>query len=201
MAFWQTHLHRFMTTVAIVYFSGTGNTKLMAESVAEGARSIPNTDVNIFRITGEQITAGRWQDDAVIDALTQSDAIVIGSPTYMGGVAAQLKAFIDAAGAVWLNQGWKNKLAGGFTHSGSPSGDKQGTLLYLATNAAQHGMVWVGAADLPDPETGVNRVGAFLGAMGYGREEANVDPGDLKSSHLYGQRIAKATHAWASEKL
>lgn len=119
----------------------------------------------------------------------------------MGGVAAQVKAFIDAAGAVWMSQGWKNKLAGGFTHSGSPSGDKQGTLLYLATNAAQHGMIWVGAGDLPNPENGVNRIGSFLGAMGYGLEEGKVDPGDLKTAQLYGQRIAKATQAWNASQL
>lgn len=189
-----------MTTVSIVYFSATGNTKLMADAVAEGASSVADTDVNVFRITGEQITAGRWQDDAVTAALQSSDAIVLGSPTYMGGVAAQLKAFIDASGAVWMSQGWKNKIAGGFTHSGSPSGDKQGTLLYLATNAAQHGMVWVGFAEMANEE-GVNRAGSFLGAMGYGRGEGEVDPGDIKSSQLYGQRLAKATHAWKSDQM
>ena len=190
-----------MTTVAIVYFSSTGNTKLMAEAIAEGAGTISDTTAQVFRITGEQITAGRWQDEAVIEALNNADAIVIGSPTYMGGVAAQLKAFIDAAGAVWMSQGWKNKLAGGFTHSGSPSGDKQGTLLHLATNAAQHGMIWVGAGEMSNPEEGVNRVGSFLGTMGYGSDTGKVDPGDIKSSHLYGQRIAKATHAWSAEQL
>jgi len=190
-----------MKTVAIVYFSGTGNTKLMAEAVAEGVGAIPETTAKVFRITGEQITAGRWQDDAVITELSSADAIVVGSPTYMGGVAAQVKAFIDAASAVWIGQGWKNKLAGGFTHSGSPSGDKQGTLLYLATNAAQHGMIWVGAGDLSDPDSGVNRAGSFLGAMGYGREEGKVDPGDLKTAQLYGQRLAKATQAWTASQL
>ena len=190
-----------MTTVAIVYFSSTGNTKLMAEAIAQGAGSVDKTTTKVFRITGEQITEGRWQDDDVIEALTQSDAIVIGSPTYMGGVAAQVKAFIDAAGAVWQSQGWKNKIAGGFTHSGSPSGDKQGTLLYLATHAAQHSMIWVGSGEMPNPETGVNRMGAFLGAMGHGHEESSVDPGDLKFSQLYGQRIAKATHAWKTSSM
>ena len=188
-----------MTTVAIVYFSATGNTKLMAEAIAEGASSVEGTEAKVFRITGEQIEAGRWKDDAVIEALHTSDAIVIGSPTYMGGVAAQVKAFIDAAGAVWQNQGWKNKIAGGFTHSGSPSGDKQGTLLYLATHAAQHGMVWVGFGELPNEDT--NRVGAFLGAMGYGHAEGDVDPIDLNDSKLYGQRLAKATHAWNAGKM
>lgn len=183
-----------MTTVAIVYFSSTGNTKLMAEAIAKGASAVADTDVKVLRITGEQIQAGRWQDDSVIEALNAADAIVIGTPTYMGGVAAQVKAFIDAAGAVWQSQGWKNKIAGGFTHSGSPSGDKQGTLLYLATHAAQHGMVWVGFAELPSEEA--NRVGAFLGAMGYGRAEGDVDAADLEHARLYGQRLAKATHAW-----
>lgn len=187
-----------MTTVAIVYFSGTGNTKLMAEAIAEGVATIPETTASVLRITGEQITAGRWQDDSMIEALNQADAIVIGTPTYMGGVAAQLKAFIDAASEVWFAQGWKDKLAGGFTHSGSPSGDKQGTLLYLAINAAQHGMIWVGPTDMPEPESGVNRVGSYMGVMGYGSGENEVDPGDLKSSRLYGRRIAKATHSWSA---
>jgi NAD(P)H dehydrogenase (quinone) len=190
-----------MTTVAIVYFSSTGHTQLMAEAIAEGVQSVPDTFAKVFKITGEQITEGRWQDDAVISELNNADAIVIGSPTYMGGIAAQVKAFIDAAGIVWMSQGWKNKLAGGFTHSGSASGDKQGTLIYLAIHAAQHGMMWVGASDLPDPENGVNRVGTFLGPMGYGNEEGKIDSGDMKSSLLYGQRIAKATHAWFADKL
>lgn len=189
-----------MTTVAIVYFSGAGHTKQMAEAVAEGAQDIENTTVQIFAVTGEQITAGRWQDDPMIAEIGSADAIVIGSPTYMGGIAAQMKAFVDAASTVWFSQGWKNKLAGGFTHSGSPSGDKQGTLLYLATNAAQHSMIWIGAGELSDPETGVNRLGAYLGVMGSGRDES-VEPGDLKSSYLYGQRIAKATHAWKPDLL
>ena len=189
-----------MTTVAIVYFSGSGHTQKMAEAVAEGAQSVEDTVAKVFAIAGEQITEGRWQDDAMLSEISEADAIVLGSPTYMGGVAAQMKAFIDGAGSIWFEQGWKNKLAGGFTHSGSPSGDKQGTLLYLVTNAAQHSMIWVGGGEMPNPENGVNRLGAFLGVMGSGNDEGDdpvVDLGDLKSSHLYGQRIAEATHAWS----
>ena len=189
-----------MTTTAIVYFSGTGHTKALAESLAKGVESVENATAKLLRITGEQIVEGRWQNEPILDAIGGADAVVFGSPTYMGGVSAQMKAFIDAASAVWFVQGWKNKLAGGFTHSGSPSGDKQGTLLYLATQAAQHGMVWIGPAQMSDPESGVNRLGSYLGVMGSGREET-TDPGDLKSAQLYGQRIASATHAWSTDKL
>jgi NAD(P)H dehydrogenase (quinone) len=195
-----------MTTVAVVYFSGGGHTQILAEAIAEGAASVEGVESTLLRITGEQIEKGRWKDDAMMEALNQADAIVFGSPTYMGGVAAQFKAFIDAASAAWFSQQWKDKIAGGFTHSGSPSGDKQGTLLYLSINAAQHGMVWVGVGDFPSQyvgkDDGVNRLGSFLGVMGQTTPDmsgapAVVESGDRLTALQYGQRIAQATLRWA----
>ncbi|BAZ51215.1 NADPH-dependent FMN reductase [Nostoc sp. NIES-4103] len=194
-----------MPTVAIVYFSGTGHTHLMAEAIAEGAARVENTTVELLRITGEQIVNGRWKNDDVIEKLNQAHAIVFGSPTYMGGVAAQFKAFIDAASEIWFRQGWKDKIAGGFTHSSSPSGDKQGTLLYLATNAAQHSMIWVNVGDLQSSlygkNDGVNRLGGFLGVMGASQldtsgKKAVLDLGDYLTSLRFGERIAEATKRW-----
>ena len=189
-----------MTTVAIVYFSVGGHNHEMAEALAKGVSSVETVTAKTFRITGEQMEEGRWQDEAALNEISQADAIVLGSPTYMGGVAAQLKAFIDRAGEIWMSQGWQNKLAGGFTHSGSPSGDKQGTLLYLATHAAQHGMIWIGQGDLPDAENGINPLGSFLGAMGSGHEE-KVSEADLITAERYGSRIARATLAWHPDKM
>jgi NAD(P)H dehydrogenase (quinone) len=190
-----------MTNIAIIYFSGAGNTHLMAESIATGAQTIPDTKVELLRITGEQIVNGRWKDEAMMATLNSADAIILGSPTYMGGVAAQLKAFIDAASGAWAQQLWKDKLAGGFTHSAGMSGDKQGTLIYLATNAAQHGMIWVGAGEMSQPN-GVNRLGSYTGVMGQaipdftGTKTVELDTGDRLSCELYGQRIAAATKRW-----
>uniref|UniRef100_A0A832M422 Flavodoxin family protein n=1 Tax=Oscillatoriales cyanobacterium SpSt-402 TaxID=2282168 RepID=A0A832M422_9CYAN len=192
-----------MGLVAIVYFSGSGHTHLMAQAVAEGALSA-GAEVKLLRITGEQIVNGRWQDPEILSTLNQADAIVFGSPTYMGGVAAQFKAFLDAASEAWFTQQWKDKIAGGFTHSSSLSGDKQGTLLYLAVNAAQHSMIWVGAGDLPSQyfgkQDGINRLGSFLGIMGQSPMssggEAALESGDLITAESYGRRIAVATHRW-----
>ncbi|MDF5725689.1 MAG: flavodoxin family protein [Rhizonema sp. PD37] len=191
-----------MPTVAIVYFSGAGHTHLMAQAIAEGASKVEDTTVEVLRIVGEQIVHGRWKDDATIEKLNQADAIVFGSPTYMGGVAAQFKAFIDATSEIWFRHGWKDKIAAGFTHSSSPSGDKQGTLLYLVTNAAQHGMIWVNVGDLQSflfgKDDGVNRLGGFLGVMGQSPldmsgKEAQIDSGDRLTSERFGQRIAEVT--------
>lgn len=193
-----------MSTVAIVYFSGSGHTQLMAEAVAAGAEKVSGTTAKLLRITGDDITNGRWQNDAILEALTQADAIVFGSPTYMGGVAAQFKAFLDAASGIWFQQSWKNKIAGGFTHSGGPSGDKQGTLIYMVTNALQHGMVWVGSPEMPNPETGINRLSSFTGVMGNtipdftGSRGPAVDPGDRLTAELYGTRIAELTNRWVN---
>lgn len=194
-----------MTNVAIVYFSGSGHTHLMAEAVAEGASQVAGTTVEVLRITGEQIVDGRWKDGAIIEKLNQADAIVFGSPTYMGGVAAQFKAFVDAASEIWFTQGWKDKVAAGFTHSSGPSGDKQGTLLYLATNAAQHSMIWVTpglmSSKLFGKEDGLNRLGSYLGVMGQSwldmsGKPPELDPGDRLTSVLFGKRIAEATQRW-----
>ncbi|MBP5974364.1 flavodoxin family protein [Brasilonema sp. CT11] len=196
-----------MPTVAIVYFSGAGHTHLMAQAIAEGASKVEGTTVEVLRIVGEQIVNGRWKDDATIEKLNNADAIVFGSPTYMGGVAAQFKAFIDAGSGIWFQHGWKDKIAAGFTHSSSPSGDKQGTLLYLATNAAQHGMIWVNVGDLSSflfgKDDGINRLGAYLGVMGYvpldmSGKEAEIDPGDRLTSERFGQRIAEVTKRWVN---
>lgn len=193
-----------MIKIAIVYFSGMGHTHLMAEAVAAGAKKVADTTVDLLRITGDQITEGRWQNDEFMTSLNQADGIVFGAPTYMGGVAAQFKAFIDNTG-VWFEQGWKDKIAGGFTHSSSPSGDKQGTLLYLATHAAQQSMIWVNIGDLPSQyqgkDDGVNRLGAFLGVMGHSPldmsgKPAEIDSGDRLTAQRYGERIAQATHRW-----
>ncbi|MEM9087313.1 MAG: flavodoxin family protein [Cyanobacteria bacterium P01_F01_bin.53] len=191
-----------MNTVSVIYFSTMGHTQRMAESVAKGAEQVDGTTVQRLRIAGEQITQGRWKDEAIVEKLNQSDAIVFGSPTYMGGVSAQFKAFIDAASAIWFQQGWKDKIAGGFTHSGSPSGDKQGTLLYLVTNAMQHGMIWVGTGEMGMQENGVNRLGSWIGPMGntppdFSGGPPQVDPGDLLTAELYGTRIAEAVKKWA----
>lgn len=55
----------------------------------------------MLRITGEQIVNGRWKDEAMVASLNSADAIIFGTPTYMGGVAAQFKAFVDGVSSAW----------------------------------------------------------------------------------------------------
>ena len=190
-----------MKKIALVYFSGAGHTHLMAEAVAAGARAVAGVEVTLHRITGEQIKDGRWQDEATVKALQEAQTIVFGAPTYMGGPAAQFKAFADATGMLWYQRAWVGKLAGGFTHSGSPSGDKLNTLQYFAILAAQHGMLWITQPQIPSTyfgkTDGLNRLGVYLGAAGQTPfapgTPASVEPGDVLTGETYGRHVAETT--------
>lgn len=187
-----------MKTVAVVYHSGYGHTAKQAQAVAEG----------VARVAGVHPVLVSVSDiDAHWETLDKAEAIILGSPTYMGSVSAPFKAFMDASSKIWMQRGWQDKLAAGFTNSASQSGDKFATLSQLATFAAQHGMIWVGLHLLPGNNSSqgsvedLNRLGSFLGAMA----QSNADQGaevvppaaDLATAAVLGERVAHAAVRWA----
>jgi NAD(P)H dehydrogenase (quinone) len=188
-----------MINLSIVYFSGSGHTTKMAEAVAKGAGAVAGTQVHLLAIQGEDIQSGRFKNDSLMARLDASDAVIFGSPTYMGGPAAQFKAFADATGERWFKAAWKNKLAAGFTVSGGPSGDKLSTLHYFFTLAMQHGMVWAGLTESPFNDQGINRLSSYSGAMGQAMTEPpEVAPNeaDKLTAESLGRRLAEAAARW-----
>ncbi len=188
-----------MISVAIVYFSATGHTQQLAEAVAEGTQSLDGTQVSLHRIVGEDIDKGRWNNDAIVAALSAADAIVFGTPTYMGGYSAQFKAFIDACGGIWYQQGWKDKIGAGFTHSQGLSGDKLNTLSGLMINGMQHSMIWVGTGVMPEGSTPdkANRIASYSGAMAQSNmDQPNIGTGDRQTAMALGKRVAEAALRW-----
>ena len=178
-----------MANIIVVFHSGYGHTQRMAESVAAGAGA------TLLAIDSEgNLPAGGWEQ------LAAADAIVMGSPTYMGSVSWQFKKFADASSKAWFTQQWKDKLFAGFTNSASMNGDKLSTLHYLFTLAMQHGGLWVGTGLMPSnskaaQRNDVNYVASFSGAMAQTPSDAGVDemlPGDLETARLFGQRVAAA---------
>ncbi len=186
-----------MTTVSVIYFSGAGHTTKLAQAVADGAASV-GAKVSLLAVQGQDIKEGRFHNEAILAQLDASDAIIFGSPTYMGGPAAQFKAFADATGERWYLRRWADKIAGGFTVSGGPSGDKLSTLHYFFTLAMQHGMAWVGLNEMPT-ENGVNRLSSYAGVMGQARqEEPEIAPNgaDKLTAERLGRRVAQAAQRW-----
>ena len=188
-----------MSRIAIVFHSGFGHTKVLAEQVKAGAEQIPGTQAQLIPV--EEVD-GRWSD------LEAADAIIFGSPTYMGNVSGPFKVFMDASSKIWYGRGWQDKIAAGFTNSASQSGDKLNTLIQLAVFAAQHGMIWTGLDLLPGNNNSkgsvedLNRLGSFLGAMAQSNadESAEVVPpaADLKTAEHLGARVAATAKAFVA---
>jgi len=186
-----------MARIAVVYHSGYGHTARQAEAVARGARGVAGVEASLLTV---EEAAKDWE------GLERADGIVFGTPTYMGSVSAPFKGFMDASSKVWFGQAWKDKIAAGFTNSGSHSGDKLNTLIQLAVFAAQHGMVWVPLGLLPgnnstrgSPED-LNRAGFFLGAGAQSNVDEGPDrgppPSDLRTAEHLGRRVAEAALRW-----
>ncbi|MEM7598489.1 MAG: NAD(P)H-dependent oxidoreductase [Pseudomonadota bacterium] len=175
--------------IAIPYFTGMGHTRVLAEAIADGAGQARLIDV-------EKITDADW---AALDA---AEAIVFGAPTYMGSVAARYEMFLEVASERWLDNGWTDKLAAGFTVATYPSGDKFATLMRLSVYGAQMGMIWVGQGETGAPvrpEHGpVNAQGSWLGlmAMSSRDKEQMVEADDLMTARKFGARIAAAAARW-----
>ena len=185
-----------MAIVKVVFHSGSGNTRALADAVQKGAAG--NAESELMEIKGEQIIEGRFQDDAFLARLDQADAIIFGSPTYMGMVSGQMKCFLDATSSRWMSGSWNSKLAAGFTTSLGLSGDKQSTLSYLVTVACQHGMIWI-SSDSPNSlftgdamDTATNRLSSSTGVMSQVNFGPDFKPtiGDLKTGELLGARVA-----------
>ena len=164
-------------TVSVVYHSGYGHTQKQAEAIAAGAGEDSSTKVNLISVDDlKDPESASWT------MLDESDALVFGSPTYMGSVSADLKAFMELSSGRWQEMKWVGKLAAGFTNSGSQNGDKQNSLIQILTFAAQHGMLWINLGQMPGNNSSagsvedMNRLGASLGAMA--QSDVDVGPDD-----------------------
>jgi len=181
-------------SVVVAYHSGYGHTARQAAAVAEGAVGVPGVKADALPVDAP--------DDALWASLAAADAIVFGSPTYMGGPSAAFRAFAETSAHVMQDgMRWRDKIAAGFTCSGSMNGDKLNTLMDLAVFAAQHGMIWVGLGRLAgwnhsySSIEDLNRLGGWLGAMA----QANADQPpelvppetDLRTARDLGRRVAE----------
>ncbi|WP_409307965.1 flavodoxin family protein [Pectobacterium sp. B1J-3] len=176
-----------MSKVVVVYHSGYGHTHRLAEAVAQGA----NAELIAIDADGN-IKESEWE------TLAAADAIIFGTPTYMGGPTWQFKKFADASSKAWFTRNWSDKVFGGFTNSASLNGDKQVTLIYLQTLASQHGGIWVSLGMLPSnaktaKRDDLNNLGGSVGMLAQTPSDAGVDEmiaGDLETGKCYGQRVA-----------
>jgi NAD(P)H dehydrogenase (quinone) len=170
---------------------------VLAEAVHRGANEVDGVTAALIAVEDVE---HRW------DELDAADAIIFGTPTYMGGPSAQFKSFMDATSGRWAERAWTDKLAAAFTNGGGVSGDKVNTLQSLMTFAMQHGMIWV-SLGLPgggtlSTRTGdeLNRLDSFIGAMSQAFADVGPEVGpplaDQLTGAALGRRVAQSALRW-----
>lgn len=183
--------------VVIIYHSGYGHTKIVAEYIQKGAsRALEHVNL---------LSTLEAQDN--FELLHQADTLVFGSPTYMGTISADFKNFMESTGKFWYSQKWKDKFAAGFTNSSTLNGDKLNTLQQLSLFAAQHSMLWISTGILPKFENdkqldAPNGLASYLGLMTLSdnaTKEVNLPLG-LETAELFGERIAQITKQFKQTK-
>ena len=192
-----------MAKVAIVYYSATGTNQATAQAVAEGAKAA-GAEVRV-RLVAEtlppEVVAKNpaWQQfveknrdtpKASLEDLDWADAVVFGSPTRFGNVAAQLKGFIDSAGGLWFQGKLANKVYAGFTSAQNVHGGNESTLLALYNSIHHFGGI-LATPGYTDPvvfAAGGNPYGVSVatGADGNGPTDA-----DLDHARYLGKRVAE----------
>lgn len=198
-----------MTKVLVLYYSSYGHIEAMAAAVAEGAASVPGTEVSVKRVpelVPEDVAkaSGVKTDQsaaiAIPDELADYDAIIFGTPTRFGNMAAQMRNFLDQTGGLWFTKALVGKVGSVFVSTASQHGGQETTITSFHTTLLHHGMVIVG---LPYTFEGNAEMGEISGGTPYGASTLAGNDGSRMPSanELAGARFQGAHVAQIAAKL
>jgi NAD(P)H dehydrogenase (quinone) len=192
-----------MAEVLVLYYSRGGATAELARQVCRGIETVPGASARLRTVApvsaaseaAPQVVPERGAPYARLEDLTETDALVLGSPTRFGNMAAPLKYFLDSTGALWLAGALSGKPAGVFTSTQTMHGGQETTLVSMMLPLLHHGMILVG---LPYSERALNdtqRGGTPYGASHVSGGSAHVALSEEEKSlaQALGRRIATLT--------
>jgi len=198
-----------MTKVLVLYYSSYGHIEAMAAAVAEGAASVPGTEVFVKRVPelvpdevakGAGIKLDQTAPLADPNELADYDAIIFGTPTRFGNMAAQMRNFLDQTGGLWFTKALVGKVGSVFVSTASQHGGQETTITSFHTTLLHHGMVIVG---LPYTFEGNAEMGEISGGTPYGASTLAGNDGSRMPSdnELAGARFQGAHVAQIAAKL
>ncbi len=195
-----------MSKILVLYYSAYGHIEKMAEAVAEGARTVPGTQVTIKRVpelVPEDVAKKsglKLNQPAPIakpDELADYDAVIFGTPTRFGNMCAQMRNFLDQTGGLWMKGALIGKVGSVFASSATQHGGQESTILSFHITLLHQGFVVVG---LPysfqgqmrqDEITGGSPYGATTIAAGDGSRQPSAN--ELDAARFQGKHVAQIT--------
>jgi NAD(P)H dehydrogenase (quinone) len=194
--------------VLVLFYSTYGHTYKMAQAVAEGAKEVEGVEVALMRVqetlpqdvlvkmgAAEAQKAFSHIPVAGVEELASADAVIFGTPTRFGNMAAQMKQFLDATGQLWLQGALIGKTAGVFTSTATQHGGQESTILSFLTFLLHQGMVVVG---LPYSFQGQMRNDEITGGSPYGAStiagtggERTPSENELQAARFQGRHVAQ----------
>jgi NAD(P)H dehydrogenase (quinone) len=193
-----------MTRILILYHSSYGHVETLARAIAEGASSVPGTEVSVKRVpelvSEEVARAAHMKIDqeapiAEPNELADYDAIIFGTPTRFGNMSAQMRNFLDQTGGLWAKGALIGKLGSVFTSTASQHGGQETTITSFHTTLLHHGMIIVG---LPYSWAGNTTMAEISGGTPYGITTITGGDGsrtpsanELEGARFQGKHVAE----------
>jgi NAD(P)H:quinone oxidoreductase type IV len=198
--------------VQVVFYSMYGHVYEMAEAVAAGAREAGGTDVTLWQVpelvpdeilekSGASVARAAFAQVSVAKPtqLAEADAVIFGTPTRFGNMAAQMRNFLDQTGGLWANGALAGKVGSAFTSTASQHGGHETTLVSFHATLLHHGMIIVG---LPYTEPRLLNMAEITGGTPYGASTlAGIDgsrqpsENELAIARFQGKHVAQITKA------
>jgi len=192
-----------MTELLVLYYSMYGHVEIMAGAIAEGARSVDGVEVTIKRVPelmsedAMRKAGGRFSQAAPIASpkeLGDFDAIIFGTPTRFGNMAAQMRNFLDQTGSLWMNGALVGKVASVFASTGTGGGNESTILTFIPT-LLHHGMIYVGLPYACPELTDIRELkgGSPYGAATIAGPDGSRQPSakELAMARYQGAHVAK----------
>jgi NAD(P)H dehydrogenase (quinone) len=193
--------------VLIAFYSTYGHVYKMAQAVAEGAKEVAGTQVELRRVP-ETLPADVLQKMGAVDAqktfadipickvdeLASADAIIFGTPTRFGNMCGQMRQFLDATGQLWSQGALVGKVGSVFASTATQHGGQESTLLSFHITLLHHGLIVVG---LPYAFQGQMRNDEITGCSPYGattiagtQGERMPTENELAGARFQGKHVA-----------
>ena len=194
--------------VQVIFYSMFGHVYRMAEAIVAGAKQVPGAEVSLYQVAellpdevlekyGAKAARASFAKIPVasVDHLADAHAIIFGTPTRFGNMAAQMRSFLDQTGGLWMKGGLVGKVGSVFASTATQHGGQETTITSFHSTLLHHGMVIVG---VPYSESGLLHMGDITGGTPYGATTLAGSDGsrhpsenELKIARYQGKHVAE----------